>query len=71
MDGRPIESSSTCFEAFHSTPSRRALGWEFNYRKIRIAPEFRFTSYLDRYGIGSVQRRALLGVSFRSHPEGT
>jgi hypothetical protein len=43
------------------------LGWEFNDRKIRIAPEFRFTSYLDHYGVGSVQRRELailLGVSF-------
>lgn len=43
------------------------LGSEFKYRKIRMVPEFRFTSYLDHFGIGSVQRRELailVGVSF-------
>jgi hypothetical protein len=43
------------------------VGAEFKYRKLRIAPEFRFTSYLDHFGIGSVQRRELailFGVSF-------
>lgn len=43
------------------------VGEAFQYRKLRIVPEFRFTSYLDHFGIGSVERRELailLGVSF-------
>jgi hypothetical protein len=43
------------------------VGGEFKYRKIRIAPEFRYTNYLDHYGVGSIQRRELtilLGFSF-------
>jgi hypothetical protein len=35
------------------------VGEEFKYRKLRIAPEVRFTSYLDHTGVGSVERRAL------------
>jgi hypothetical protein len=43
------------------------VGNEFRYRKIRLAPEFRFTSYVHHFGVGSAQRRELailFGVSF-------